>query len=326
LISEVFVKTKNTVKPVVVTGCHRSGSTWIGNVLANSPSVSYIHEPFNGMCSPGKCNVIFPYTYMHISEENQGDFYTALSDTFHFRYNIGAELSTVRSLRDFARLTRDSTIFLKNKTLGIAPLLKDPMAVLSAEWLANCFEVNILISVRHPAAFVSSCKQLNWSFNFDNFLNQPLLMKKYFAPFESEIIDYAKYDHPLIDKLILVWKLIYWVVADYRSHHPEWIILRYEDICHDPLNQFQTIFKAFDLEFTPNVQSFIQDSTTYQQFKGVFQEIHSVKRDSQKYSDIWKKRLSETEIDYIRNRVEDVSKLFYTDADWHTASTICEVH
>ena len=32
-------------KPILVTGSHRSGSTWVGKMLATSPSVNYIHEP-----------------------------------------------------------------------------------------------------------------------------------------------------------------------------------------------------------------------------------------------------------------------------------------
>ena len=31
--------------PILVTGSHRSGSTWVGKMLSVAPHVAYIHEP-----------------------------------------------------------------------------------------------------------------------------------------------------------------------------------------------------------------------------------------------------------------------------------------
>ena len=34
-------------KPILVTGAHRSGTTWVGKMLALAPGVAYLHEPFS---------------------------------------------------------------------------------------------------------------------------------------------------------------------------------------------------------------------------------------------------------------------------------------
>jgi len=34
-------------KPILVTGSHRSGTTWAGRSLVLAPNTAYIHEPFN---------------------------------------------------------------------------------------------------------------------------------------------------------------------------------------------------------------------------------------------------------------------------------------
>ena len=34
-------------KPILVTGSHRSGSTWVGKILNLSNETYYINEPFN---------------------------------------------------------------------------------------------------------------------------------------------------------------------------------------------------------------------------------------------------------------------------------------
>ena len=41
-----------------------------------------------------------------------------------------------------------------------------------------------------------------------------------------------------------------------------------------------------------------------------------MKLDSRANVDNWKKRLTEDEIDRIRKMTEDVSPLFYSDAEW----------
>ena len=32
---------------ILITGSHRSGTTWIGRTISEHPKVEYIHEPFN---------------------------------------------------------------------------------------------------------------------------------------------------------------------------------------------------------------------------------------------------------------------------------------
>ena len=34
-------------RPILVTGSHRSGSTWVGKMIASHPRVAYVEEPFN---------------------------------------------------------------------------------------------------------------------------------------------------------------------------------------------------------------------------------------------------------------------------------------
>ena len=48
-------ESRDATGPVLVTGSPRSGSTWVGNVLALAPGAGYIHEPFNRRHPPGLC-------------------------------------------------------------------------------------------------------------------------------------------------------------------------------------------------------------------------------------------------------------------------------
>jgi LPS sulfotransferase NodH len=39
--------------PILVTGTHRSGTTWVGKMLAADSSTAYISEPLNVLHRPG---------------------------------------------------------------------------------------------------------------------------------------------------------------------------------------------------------------------------------------------------------------------------------
>ena len=45
----------NGKKIILITGSPRSGTTWIGKMIASAPSVGYIHEPFNPAHNTGIC-------------------------------------------------------------------------------------------------------------------------------------------------------------------------------------------------------------------------------------------------------------------------------
>ena len=304
------------ISPILITGSHRSGTTWVGKVLSTSPATTYIHEPFNGMCRPGIFSFKFSNVFTYIIQENEDGFYPDISNMLSFKYDAKAELALCKTPKDVARLVRDYAQFYRSNLLNFSPVIKDPMAILSSEWLAETFAARVLVLIRHPASFVSSCYQLGWPFYFEDFLNQPLLMKDYLHPFEAEIADYAENEHSSIDKLSFLWKILYYVVTQFRKKHPNWLFVKYEDICNNPMAQYERIFSGLEIDFSAASQSFIHESTTHSQYKGYRQEIHSVKRDSKKNIDVWKRRLSAEEIQRVRQITEPVAPAFYTNEEW----------
>src|SRR5699024_11082686 len=56
-------------------------------------------------------------------------------------------------------------------------LIKDPIACMSSEWLHNRFDMEVVIVIRHPAAFVASLKRLNWDFDLNELICQEELMQ-----------------------------------------------------------------------------------------------------------------------------------------------------
>ena len=87
--------------------------------------------------------------------------------------------------------------------------------------------MDVLVLVRHPAAFAASLSRLDWRFDFTNFLSQPSLMSTDLAPFADEIEAAAQRPPDPISEAALLWKSIYATVDRYRRERPRWMFLRH---------------------------------------------------------------------------------------------------
>src|SRR5665811_676016 len=65
----------SAVPPMLVTGSHNSGTTWVGRMLAASRSVAYSHEPFNvGHRRPGICTDTFHRWFTYVCVDNESHY------------------------------------------------------------------------------------------------------------------------------------------------------------------------------------------------------------------------------------------------------------
>ena len=303
-------------KPILVTGSPRSGTTWVGRILSQSPSIGYIHEPFNIRKPPcGYKFAQFNYAFTYICKENESNLSDAFKKTLSFEYNVIQEIMRIRSPKDGIRFLRDYTRSFISRHCNLRPLVKDPMALFSSEWLALTFDMDVIVMIRHPAAFVYSIKELKWEFDFKHFLAQPLLMRAYLLPFEDQIKEYAYKKYTLFDKAILLWKIIHHVIKYYQANHEKWSFIRHEDLSRASVEEFRKIFEKINLDFSEKIQNTIEKYSTS---KSMFEHYypHVVKRDSKTVIGKWKKNLTSDEIRKVRTGVEDISKEFYGDEEW----------
>jgi hypothetical protein len=302
-------------KPILVTGSHRSGSTWTGKIIATAPHVGYIHEPFNAGTNTSANPNPPDYWFKYICAENQQDYYAALNRILHYDYPFVRNMCHAGTLKNAARVTRTQGLSLLHKLNNDRPLVKDPLAVFSAEWLSTVFDMDVLVLIRHPAAFCSSLKIKDWHFSFNNLLEQPLLMEKYLHPFEDEINEYASNRKSIVAQATLLWNCIHYVINIYQKKHPEWLFMRHEDLSTAPVSQFHLIFKYFDLEFTRKVRNRIHE-TSGSHNPVEQQQENQFKRDSKENIKNWKKRLTKEEILLVRNKTSGIADLFYSDNEW----------
>lgn len=304
-----------TLTPILVTGTHRSGTTWVGKMLAADPMTAYISEPLNVLHRPGVFHAKVKHWYQYVCEDNESEYLTAFQELLEFDYHLWDEIRSLRSRRDFLRMGRDFLIFYNGLMRGQRALLKDPFAVFSTPWFAKRLNCKVVITVRHPAAFVSSLKRLNWPFDFQDLLDQPLLLRDHLGPYQAQMQSIGPED--VIGQAALLWKLIYRSVHQACERNPDFIIVRHEDLSLDPVPGYRALYTSLGLEFTPRVEKTILHSSNSENPVELSRKrVHGFKLDSRANLDNWKKRLTAEEIERVRTMTEDISTLYYSNAEW----------
>jgi hypothetical protein len=302
-------------QPILVTGSPRSGTTWVGQMIARHPAVVYVWEPFNYHNRPY-------YAPMHcwfqqVTAAHEEQFRTYLRPLLEFRYPWREAVLERHTPRRFVGATLRSAAAWWRRITGCRPLMKDPIALFSAEWLARTYGMDMVVLIRHPAAFVSSLKRLKWRYRFHNFVNQPELLNGLLHPLAAEIVAHHQVEHSPIDDGILLWRVVHHVIRHYQQHHPDWIFLRHEDISQHPLEEFGWIFERIGLQMTSSVRRAIEThSSEDNPPEAGDQVVHQLKRHSKANVWNWQQRLSADEIARIRVQTEDMAPYWYGKADW----------
>lgn len=303
-------------RPILVTGSHCSGSTWVGRMIAASPTVRYIHEPFNIYNELCPCGAKFDYWFQYVTQANEKAYYE------HMKHVLGLSFARIRDIKTMGHprcalgLLKSWGYTVLGQFVDVRPLVKDPIAIFSAEWLASKFSMDVIVLIRHPAAVAGSLKRRNWTFPFTHLLEQPLLIRDLLSPFEEEIREYAENGHNVIDQASLVWRIVHDVIIKYQKAHPEWVFIRHEDLSRDPLTGFEELFERLGLNYSRRTRDVIRVHSHSSNPKESIENVDSLKRDSKSNIWNWKTRLTKEEIERIRMNVEDVAGLFYSDQDW----------
>jgi hypothetical protein len=280
-----------------------------------APPAAYLWEPFSVLHRPGILDVRFPYWFPYVSNENGQPYLKPVQDMLRFRYKSGAELRSVRSPKDAARLVRDRSRFASWRRRNARPLLKDPIAIYSAGWLDDTFDMDVIVLIRHPAAFVNSIVSRRLRHPFDHFLRQPSLMRDVLAPYTAEISRFADVEQPLLEQGILLWNLLHAPIERYRRERPSWMFLRLEDVAAAPDATFRAMYERLGLVYDANVERTVADhSGTENPAEDADPASH--KRDSAASVAAWKRRLAPADVEQIRAGVEPLSNAFYADEDW----------
>jgi hypothetical protein len=286
-------------------------------MLGLARGVAYLQEPLSPRRWPGWLRHRPPHWFLYICDENEAAYGPMVGDVLALRYPVGNVLR-VRDARQAFQVAEELPFAMWHRLRRSRPLVKDPIAVMSAEWLARRFGMRPVVMTRHPAAFAGSLTRLDWPrFDVRNWLDQPLLLRDLLAPYEEEIRRFARRPGDRLDDAILLWNVIHHVIGVFRDRHPEWSFLRHEDLSDEPVKGFQALYDDLGLDWDPVAEAAIVRASSDPARGEVPTYLHrSVRRDSRMARWTWIHRLTPDEQYRVRAGTEMVAGAFYDDRDW----------
>ncbi len=298
-------------KHILVTGPHRSGTTWIGNTIAEHGGMRLLLEPFNKNFPPYGFGVQLNRSYADFDSSDQQEelkrAFDAVLASGAAGYALGVCRATQAGLKTPLRFAWHFLQAAKNPRV----LVKDPLALFSAGWLYERYGMDVICTIRSPWAFVASLKVAKWGFSFHNLSEQEGLMKKLPEEIVSHMFHLMKNSDDKIAKWCHLWTILHHQIRTYRQQYTHWQFVRYEDVAGDPLRGFTTMLEGLGLSMTPQVKTYIENYTSAKSNQGPSTSYKP--RDSRKAIDSWKERLTEDEIKQITDLTGELAQVFYPE-------------
>ena len=235
--------------PILLAGAPRTGTTWTARALSHGRSVRYIRGPLSG----GRDSSPKEGVWMR--------YLTAADADPEYAAVWGQILSLSSQLSD-RWPGAESREFLRRAPFWPARLLvKEVFCPLSLEWLEANFGMKIAITIRHPCGYVASALRQSGAadpaIRIESLLSQRRLMDRYFADDREWL---AGLGDP-IERIAAAYGMVYKVLGDQLTHHPEWTLVHHEALCLDPHAVFSRLLEAMRLRPTSRLRRFLTEST-----------------------------------------------------------------
>lgn len=295
---------------ILVTGSHRSGTTWVGQTVARRDDVVYEHEPFNVDHPNAASGLRLKTWFTHFESSSQKSEIVAGLDRLFSR---GAIRHAVRVCRDSELDVKTPLRFAKHLTVGYRArprvLVKDPIALLSAGWIYERYRCRVICMIRNPLGFVGSLKHAGWKFDFDHLRRQTELMQGWLRPFADRVEAACRPPNSddLIGKTALLWNILHFVILRYQARYRSWLFVRHEDLANDPEAGFRKIMAYLGLRMMPELLRYIEAYSS--PAEGLVSEgVEYRPRDPLEVCQSYRRRLSADEIQRVQELTADVAK------------------
>jgi hypothetical protein len=283
-------------RPIFVTGNGRSGTSWIGETLGKAPGVVYYREPCNLPAAEQPDDTVWA---RYVPPEGRDPF---------FESRLG------RSFRGLVE-EHDSAPFRALARRWSGPyrvVIKEVATFPSVEWVARRWNPEVLLVVRHPCACALSVGNAALDrterARLTHLLEDDRRKEGHLEPYREHLLSART---PL-EVSAAIWSAKSVIVSKAHARHDDWRLVRYEDICDDPLGRFRSLYADLGLGWTQEVEAWVEESTS-ESSEGAF----STRRVSALQRDAWRRTMTPRQIGEVRRIVEGIGLPYYTsDADW----------
>ena len=270
-------------RPVLIVSLPRSGSSWLGAVLGAVPAALYLREPVSERRrADGAPDTVVPV------DPGRPDPLVAAASALAFAGVPAFPRGVVATPRRWSL----------HRRRGARLVVKEVNPLALAYWV-EAYQPLVIFLVRHPAAVALSYRRLGWMGNPDISMDTG-------RPGASA-----------------------WEACGYRQAHvqrealralhgyPDHCVVRYEDLCLDPLGEFRSLFAFAGLDWGPEARRAVEARRAGGDRAATF-DTH---RDSRQMADSWRGALSASEAEDLRRGYRRVRLPWYTaPGDWDVAA------
>lgn len=234
---------------VWVSGSGRSGTTWLGHVLAAPRDSAFLYEPLHSWYAKFPPNLIPP-----ISDASDRPYFRTdakiPSWQRYIEHILGGAGFTRRTLFSGIR-PHDRPHALWRALTGKRLVVKEIRSNLMLGWLARTFDLRIVLLVRHPCATVASQANRQWGTKrnvVEVLLRQPELVQDHLQD-DLERLTTVVLDTP-VKRLAARWALENRIALTTAAHEDRVLPVAYENLVMSPRAELERIFSFLGWELS----------------------------------------------------------------------------
>ena len=182
--------------------------------------------------------------------------------------------------------------------------------------------MQVVVMIRHPAAYAGSLRRLHWTHDFSHFLDQPGLVDTLVPDLRADIEEFARRPPDIVDQAALLWNVIYTVIAGTGSSTPTGSSSATRT--SRPIRREASAGSSAGSPWStrrPSPGSSKRPSSASNPAEADEGVVHTLRRDSAASVRTWHDRLTADEVARVRARTEETAALFYADSAWSLPTT-----
>ena len=276
---------------ILILSLPRSGSSWVGEMLGASPSAMYLREPITQTYisrSPGKPS------FFEIDKNHPPQSYV----------NSAANVFSGMPLFDpsIIRFPKQWSL-LKRRKKRIVIKEVNPLAL---AWIIEQFQPRIIYLIRHPAAVAQSFSKLEWT-------GRQFETRFFPETLESKIQTYKDFTSSFWSEHGALQAVILRQTLELLQNYGNFKLIKFEDICADPLAAFRELFDFAELNWNKKIQDYIEEHTLPSETDD---DNYGTFRNSRLEINKWRDQIPKENLLEIKNAYLSFDPPYYKQQQW----------
>lgn len=252
---------------ILLAGPHRNGSTWVANVLRQSPGLRVVYEPDEpGTDILGTISSDRLGRYPALRPEDADARYTTVWDVA-FRGGWPWRPSPMR--RQLGKVARSLPPSVRGFGLRLLArgvtasrpadfdhvLVKSTNCALSLEWVVAHYQPRVVLQRRNPMSLVASWSAVALDSDAALLASNPVVREQWIERLQLPGLPASASD---VERIAWTVGLLTVALKETSEQHPDWIVVSYDDLCRDPVPGFRALCEQVGLTWSDAIADYLE--------------------------------------------------------------------